>query len=523
MPLSEADRIAGLRAILASPANAERLQGIGFVADVLASLHADPATSDVPALLRAGVDAALEALDARARTIVVRCDIARETHRTVAADLGIGERYFYRERRRALLELAQQLLTARATPVARRVQSEPMSALLGTAAAFRNAGRTRESAAMLAAAYRDDASAHIRAEIALELARLAADKGDRADVARWAQISSRHFKDRSDSAADTTLAACELELLGIRADVAVGRIHEAKTRTRAVAQRLTPLAGHPDRNRVAAAIGSTYTALSDSQVMLGAYADGLALALEGRERFRDAADAAPGGEIDALVAVAQARFFATGSAVRAAADLDLAYARAIELGRSRDIATIAASTAIFCALRGDGARTVAFTRAALTIGRQTLTANERVGTGLDLIAVAFMRDDVAGAAKIVHSARPYARGILADVLTIADAEVHLRGGDPVRALELVRRAGTSIEQAGNARFLGSAWRVEAEALAASGQRSAAIQRIAQALERLRQSGHPVTLARALTLSATLTGNRRHAAAARDLEATLRAS
>jgi DNA-directed RNA polymerase specialized sigma24 family protein len=69
------------------------LQGNQFAARWLAL------GADVWACTRAAIAQLPEPL----RTIVTRCDLAKELHTVVAADIGVSERHFYRLRRKALL------------------------------------------------------------------------------------------------------------------------------------------------------------------------------------------------------------------------------------------------------------------------------------------------------------------------------------------------------------------------------------------------------------------------------------
>jgi hypothetical protein len=149
-----------------------------------------------------------------------------------------------------------------------------------------------------------------------------------------------------------------------------------------------------------------------------------------------------------------------------------------------------------------------------------LTASERIGISVDLVQGFVARRDFATARSLIDDALQHARGIVKQVLLISDAELQLADDNPERALALARQATRDIEEAGNMRFLGTSRRIEAEALAAMGRRSAAANRISDALDCLDVAGHPVTRYRAYLSSASITGNRVHTATARELHADL---
>ncbi len=91
-----------------------------FPSDLSAALHCEGHVASLTAvreaILRAaelcrGLDIAAKLGERAARhyAIIARCDINREPHETVARDLGICIRHFYRERRRAHLQIAMVL------------------------------------------------------------------------------------------------------------------------------------------------------------------------------------------------------------------------------------------------------------------------------------------------------------------------------------------------------------------------------------------------------------------------------
>jgi hypothetical protein len=103
-----------------------------------------------PEKARLLVEAALDRLPPRARSIIARCDLAGEPNKNVAGDLGISERHFYRERRAAVTSLCDAIdKVNRKTASSGGVDVNPNDAVLACANALRNAGRTQEAIALL--------------------------------------------------------------------------------------------------------------------------------------------------------------------------------------------------------------------------------------------------------------------------------------------------------------------------------------------------------------------------------------
>jgi hypothetical protein len=91
-----------------------------------------------------------------------------------------------------------------------------------------------------------------------------------------------------------------------------------------------------------------------------------------------------------------------------------------------------------------------------------------------------------------------------------------------QALELARDVRREFDRAGSRRRIGTAIRVQAEALAGLGRTREAAATIREAVGQLEREGSAFHLAQAYEASARITGDRRHVDAAHDLRAILRA-
>ncbi len=502
-----------VRTLFGALHDAEQLRTLPLARAIADAIGEDIRSPRIRAAIRAQIDAAVETLDPRARTIVLDCDIAGKTHRTVAAELGIGERYFYRERRRALAELLPRLTTPYETPIS---DVAPGDMTLSAATALRNAGRHREAVALLAAAFSSESPGSSRIGLAVRLAQLAADAGKVGEIARWLAHGRGDLEALAGAPAEAALAQCELDLAEIRADLLSDEFARAERRARGVARRLRLLATHRHRDRIAAALCEAHLSASETQVMRGKFSEGLAWALEGRTAFQNARHRSPAIDVSLLTAIAQARVFALGSLARAETDFGDAYARAVNAGLPGEAAKIAASFALILSSGGDHQRAGAFVRSAQRLGSRFLTPSERIALSIDLAVAALAQNDLVAARTFMRAAQPQARGLLANVLVMIDAEIHFASGQADSALVLARQAVRELASIGNNRLLGSAHRIEAECLAAVGERSGAADRISSALECLNEAGNVVSLSRAFAVSARVTGNRRHRDSAREL-------
>src|ERR1700720_2281318 len=100
--------------------------------------------------VRIVIERAAQALPKRLRIIIVRCDLGGELHRVVASELGISERYFYRQRREALKRLGSILPTVDAPIETVAIgRPDPVGVELAFATALQNAGKFDEAIAGL--------------------------------------------------------------------------------------------------------------------------------------------------------------------------------------------------------------------------------------------------------------------------------------------------------------------------------------------------------------------------------------
>ncbi len=445
----------------------------------------------------AGAHAANEHMR-RAAAIVERCDLAGGSHDRVAADIGIARRQFYRDRALAFDALALELDDLL------RARSVPPSV---------------------------DGAAHVGFEIAEALAGVG--KYDDVEALLGGIATAATCDDRFRAIARWLETACES---GERA-----RIRRALARARGVATTLERAAAFP-RARFDLALLQAAELLegSDRSVERSPLLDALRSCLESNdERWealsmgltQHATAAHTQGDFPAALASLHeaeavirrcerpAKTFAAYlpnllgvTLMMMPRSLDAAseqHRLAVELGRARGLMRIViASTLNDCAIElwqgrahsvcDRAMETLAAARSVMShdeFGRiAILTAKIALGAGR-LDEALKLLSEVKGSNGNYVRLRP--RAIL------VEAQVMLQVGDTKRACKAARAAVSVAKRSGEASLVGTALLINAEALAATPQRSLARRALREATLVLEQSGSPHVLDRARKLAERL--------------------
>lgn len=462
-----------------------------------------------PAHPRQVVEEALALLPDRLRTILARCDLAKERHAVVAAQLGISERHFYRERRKAVLALGEALAALpRRPPVIRAKDADPIHASFACAAALCNVGRIGAAMELLDRTFASAASSDARAQVAIRLATLCCEVGAFERASSYVTFARQESRE--------PLRRLEAAIVSVQITLYRGDADEA--------------------NRVLEPVILSLKSLPSATATDRAYA--LVRAHLVAAEIADHRDAFGIGLDAAIEAAGTARLYALEPALRLQAELTLAHMRMLtgtpmpvlldhiaadyDFAQRHGLARDCANTAgLFCVLysyAGQHDRSLEFGRKALEIDR-AIDADDRVHRYY--LAWAFLRRGNARAARSALGEIPPAGSIIGDsfdyvVPRLIEAEsLHLEGRDR-DALNIARGAVHSMRRAGSRRGLGSALRVQAEIQNALDEKSLAQRSIDEALSLLGSTGPPYALAQAYRCSGRLTGNRRHKAVAREM-------
>jgi tetratricopeptide (TPR) repeat protein len=475
------------------------------------------ADCDDATALRSAVTAALDRLTARDRRIIERCDLDREIHALVAAELRISERHLYRERQRIFGRLAVILLavstkrpavfvetidsieqlvkTSRAleengayggaTDVLERRALESADPLERTRLFLRLAelhsrtGFTARADESLEMALRNVAHVAerpplIEAEVALTRAQVLDDGGETQPFVLELSGRSIHLVRSTQSAQyDHTAAAVLVRALALRAQAA-NFIGDFETAQRAIAE-------------IRAALPNLHHGDADSR-MAALFAEFLTKALS--ENDLDASE-------DCL-----------GNAMQIAADSGLSVSSIM----------LAVNLASLYGLRHDPGRAVAILTPRLEVAR--ILGNRRVLAAL-LIELASAHLDLQDYAR--------AKEILDEVIDLVDGNrtlqapyFRVRAAANIRlrqwgsALETSRAAVHAYETLGKSRLVGSSLKLQAEALMLTGDRRAALATIRNAIETLSAGSRRSALASAYAVMARISGNLKHMETARQL-------
>lgn len=465
--------------------------------------------SHAPAHPRQVVEEALALLPDRFRTILARCDLAKELHAVVAAQLGISERHFYRERRKAILALGEALAALPPRqPVIRAKDAEPILASFACAAALCNVGRIGDAIDLLDRTLTSTVSSDARAQLAIRLATLCCDIGAFDRATSYVTFARQESFERLR----------RLEADTVRAQIALyrGNPDEASRVLEPAIASLRAIASATATER-ACALVKAYLVAAEIADHRDAFGIGLDAAIEASGTARLYA-LEPALRLQAELTLAQMRML-TGTPMPAlldhiAADYDFAQRH----GLARDCANTAGLFCVLYSYAGRHDRSLEFGQKALEIDR-AINADDRVHRYY--LAWAFLRRGNARAARSALGEIPAAGSIVGDsfdyvVPRLIEAEsLHLEGRNR-DALNIARGAVHSMRRAGSRRGLGSALRVQAEIQGALDEKGSAQRSIDEALSLLGTTGPPYALAQAYRCSGRLTGNRRHKTAAREM-------
>ncbi|MGZ3497796.1 MAG: hypothetical protein ACXWNZ_03020 [Vulcanimicrobiaceae bacterium] len=174
-----------IRHLLRHLGDAKHLRANPLVAHLFtgdASIAGSPAEHALLAKIRSEVARAADELqypasglsrlhNARQRSIVVRCDLGEEVHKSVAADFGLSLRQFYRERRKAQARLGETLRNRLPRPQTELAELNRRDFALAQARSLRDAGRVDAAIETLLAL----AGEHDDVDRKIDLLALAAD------------------------------------------------------------------------------------------------------------------------------------------------------------------------------------------------------------------------------------------------------------------------------------------------------------------------------------------------------------
>jgi tetratricopeptide (TPR) repeat protein len=462
------------------------------------------------------------------RSIVARCDLAKELHATVAAELGISERHFYRHRRQALLRLWALLsVRRRASKRLCVTQPDPIQVRLSYAIAQQNAGRFDGAIAALL-----DVQASI-----LDTAKLAQIACRLADTccAAGRLVEARSYLNKAQGLATlaqiadepgSNVVEAELEAAKINLAWCCGDLEYIRNFGDRVAHQLRPVAHASMGSPIAVeAFASFLLVLADFKGFKGAFGEGLVVALEAMallDRLSFPNDAL---RLRCINTIADLRTYIGYGLDVGVNDLSDAYTRAQTKGIPRAAVNIAVNLSGVYMRRGRMELALDFGYAALKIARSVCPDEEFARNCLAVAAIHLFRSEVRPARALLSKAHAHIsaeNSYVAALATLFEGDIYLVERNHREALAAARSSAHTFKRLSMERFVASAYRVEAEAQEGLGDHLAAVRTIGDSLSLLGSSGHPFVLARAYRSSARICQERKHQLVADNLTRELRA-
>jgi len=459
----------------------------------------------------------------RQRSIMERCDVRREKHSAVAADLGISLREFYRERRRAMERLAV---------LVRAELARPSKAVLRTPAAFEldldrvvNLTRVGDMPAaflLLESVLRATTSARDYVRACCLGVELAADRGDAAQSQEFF-AEARRAGASLDETQDALIVSTELELGRAMQSWAAGNLTDTRSACDHAARAATRISacGEPEASRLAV------TAFLRSATFALAVEENSDFALkrlgEASRILDRMAHKPPDLSGELLISLGLSQWYVDGHMARS-----LEYLReAVALMADAQVTGMLPVALHYLCESSVMVGSVPEARIAGSAAMHAAKAIDSVQVWvyacLGMAAVELACGNAKSALELSSRAASVDVGGVSSAATeMAAAEAHLALRRFDLALKLARHVQTREQPGRPQRIAGEALRIAAEAHEGLGNRSAARECIDAAVAILAKRGNQRSKQRAYACSGRVTGRRVHRAIANELAIALHA-
>jgi tetratricopeptide (TPR) repeat protein len=465
------------------------------------------------------IEDALAVLTPRQAAIVRRCDLGGERYDDVARELFVSKRHAFRERDAAIRTMLERL--GAMEPVRQIIvhpQTDVLEARIRQARTLEQNGHWQTAASLLEEAVASASDAGVRSGISVRLIRLYVD-AERYDDARRNLRFARESLDGAASLApwqhaEIDVAAARLERMAGDTDLATALISRSKSVLRAAV-------GNATESRIGNALVAAFLQRAEIANGSGDLAVAAAFASSAREASVSASAVEPEIAIEARLAAAMLAIHGPdgpGRFERTERELFACAAAANTAGLTREEIRVVTHIGLFYRLIGQPDRAVEImgrhVGIARVIGTRAYAAAFFHGLSSALLEIgAFGRaaayvPDLRRFALGDSQMEPWAEHLIA---RLALAERHYAD-----ALSSARNSAAGFSRIGQERYVGTALRFEAEALARLGRRGPAIEAAQRAIEILADRSAPVRLAEAYRLLGELTDNPAHLAQSRKL-------
>jgi tetratricopeptide (TPR) repeat protein len=457
----------------------------------------------------------------RQHAILVRCDLGRELHAKVAADLGLSMSQFYRERRSARAWVAAHL----AQPLGGGAASEPAHVVfdpyefqIAHAHTLHDAGNYDAAIDLLRSLIDRVESPARRLDVYCLLASFFVD------VRRYGHA---HLTLQAARECYSTLALTRVENIAElrgRLEAATAKRLWANGETAAAleANEKAIFAFREDRfrpgNDADAQLAGALIDLAHGHLAIGNFTSAHATLEQTRRVLNDVASPLPSLRAQFLIALGFAQSNALESIDGAVPTLRAALeiARFHRLGKEAIFAM--AGLSLHAQFHGDVGTATAYVRDCLTLGESLLTPYERSNLWLRMLELEATSDrarDAVARAPAIRDQFPF-ESIGWNRAVLFSAMASLTIGDFTAAAQTSQIVADVAARTNTLRTYGAALRVYAAASEGLNRHDLAQAAIERAVEVLETSGSPYILLLSYETSSRITGNRRHTLSAHDL-------
>ena len=442
------------------------------------------------------VRTAFDQLSSRQREIVVRCDVKGEPYAAVANLLHVSERHVFRERRTALSRIAHQLLTAppAATKPAVSLGPDAFDVRLALGEALDNGGNWQAAAEVLERLAGDIALPEQRGAVEVRLARLYRDADRYARAYHHAGVA-RTLAARATIDGDLQRVEADLAVAGIA--IGAGNWNLANRLAEQSIVRLRPRADGSLGTRLPNALARALLLKAELLADNGGVNVAFDLASEARDMAGRGA-ASSSLEIAARAMAATMSILAARDLERSEAILFECYRDAVACGLIRGSLIIATHLALHYRLAGRAADTSQLLAPLVGTARVAGTGWVKSGVLGDLVYANLATGSLGAAAAYAAELAEYAdqNPLTQALVELVRARIHLARRELVPALEAARAAERVYATIGLGRYVGLTLDLQAAALSGLGEPGLAQATIAQAIDVLKETGHPRPLANA---------------------------
>lgn len=506
----------------------DRLRGNELVARCLDRRPERATGKDLRVVVVRMIEDATASLPPRLREIIVRCDFACEVGRTVWRSLGICKRYFYRQRRLAMIRLGRAMLRGTG-PIQLTVEvMDPIAVPLSQASALQAVGQLQQAVALIEQLARGAPDQVARTHLTTRLAYLYLELGDLKGAQECLAGARLQLTSMIANRGELDISSRELDVVEASISLVIGtRAAEAKTRRALVALRRLDVANRSER--VTEALCRALFVATRLAIHRMAFGEAVATSLEACHVLDQCSTGLIALHIEALATLAYARSFVPGLLSLAIEDSSVALRLAEAHGLPRATARIASNACSMYVILGEHELAVRFGEAAVQVTRSLGLRDELafccVCLGAAYIAAGQARRALSLLTGVASS--PAADQELAPLVQLLIVDSYIAEGRFDSALANVGQVITAFKRLSGvsawvSRCVGSALRMKAEALVGLGDRAAARSCIHECLSLLNPVGRNFTLARALRTAARITGKQAYVNAAQELTQALRA-